>query len=67
MVGLFNYPFLVITWLLAIIVTIYWIIRYRDLSDSARAIWVLVILLIPYIGAITAILATSDKRKKTDR
>lgn len=67
MVGLFNYPFLVITWLLAIIVAIYWIIRYRDLSDSARAIWVLVILLIPYIGAITAILATSDKRKKTDR
>lgn len=64
MAGVFYYPFLAITWVLICSIAIYWIIRFRDLSDSARAIWILTILLIPYIGAVAAIIATLDKRKR---
>lgn len=54
---------LAVLWILLTALAIFWIIRYRNLSDSARAIWVLVILLVPGIGAITALLATMGNRK----
>ncbi|MAT40902.1 MAG: hypothetical protein CL609_01075 [Anaerolineaceae bacterium] len=55
--------YIIIVWVLSIVVTIYWLIRYRELSDTARAIWVLVILLFPFLGCIAALLATMDKRR----
>jgi len=56
-----NY-FIAAIWILSLVLTIFWLVRYRALSDTARAVWVLIVLFFPFLGCITALLATSDKR-----
>ena len=58
-----NATMIFVVWILADLLAIYEIMRHRELSDTAQAVWVLFILLIPVIGAIVAMAATLDKRK----
>jgi hypothetical protein len=58
-----NAKMIFVVWILADLLAIYEIMRHRELSDTAQAVWVLIILLIPVIGAIVAMAATLDKRK----
>ena len=58
-----NATMIFVVWILAELLAIYEIMRHRELSDTAQAVWVLIILLIPVIGAIVAMAATLDKRK----
>jgi hypothetical protein len=57
---LFNF-LLVGGWLLAVVYTLLHL-RRQELDDTARAIWVAIILLIPVIGALAYLIVQPGRR-----
>ena len=56
------YVIVFLGWFLSTAVSIYLLINKRQVSDTAQAIWTLVILLIPFLGPAVFALVTNDKR-----
>lgn len=61
---LFNL-LLVVVWLAPIIMAL-WRLRERDLPETARAVWTLVIVAIPIIGPLAFLLVNAARRDGTE-
>ena len=61
---LFNL-LLIIVWLVPMIIAL-WRLREQDLAETARAIWVLVIVAIPIIGPLAFLLVGTARQNRAE-
>jgi len=59
--GLLPGVFLIILWLLPALVPLS-NLRKRNIDETAKAVWVLIVLLLPIIGPVTYFLMNNEKR-----
>lgn len=59
--GLLPSVFLIILWLLPALVPLS-NLRKRNIEETAKAVWVLIILLLPIIGPVTYFMMNNEKR-----
>ena len=52
----------ILAWLLPAVIAITRLRRRRNLDETAKAVWVLIILLLPIIGALTYLLMNSGRQ-----
>lgn len=56
---------LIAAWFIPIFLAL-WVLRSRDLSETARALWALVILAVPMLGPIAFLLSTGAPKIKKE-
>lgn len=59
--GLLPGAFLIILWLLPALVPLS-NLRKRNMDETAKAVWVLIVLLLPIIGPVSYFLMNNEKR-----
>ena len=61
LVSLIPAVFLILLWLIPVLIA-FARLRYQALDDTARALWVLIILVLPVIGPLTYLMLFSQKK-----
>lgn len=51
------------SWLFSTGIGLYWLIKKRELSDTARAVWTFFMIVVPYLGPLIFMIATLNNRK----
>jgi hypothetical protein len=61
-VGLMPAIFMILLWLIPVLIA-FARLQKHTLDETAKAIWILIILLFPFVGSLTYIMLFSEKQK----